>query len=398
MKKITFLYGLYVIIFYCFSVSAQDNKSFLQITNPKGQEVFKSGDSVNLQWMGDHKIEYLRVELSVDNGRHWECILNKIPAIVGVRKVNLPEDTINKTAMIKITDVNDSANSDISNTFSIKAKKNDKPKNNIHVLLLGSGDFETAFSSTPNKDTSSSASNSKTLSITNGTIGFIVTDSAKFELSSSISFSAVNDTVVNNYGSSVLIPKKGTGSIALSLRYNPWNVKNKNTFFKMLGFYTNLYVSNGLWGYATKLVPRGIIGQDTAWIRSYIPGNTSTVKTINYAFGLGVSLGFPSVSADEHKSLFKAELSFGYALRTIGGDITSLYDGYAYNHLLGTSQMVFSGFQWNVKLMYDNFSISAGIVHLFQTGGRGDITGLTTSQLLTSIEFRTLIKLFDLNL
>jgi len=407
MKKFVFLSIIIAFAFQLQQLISQDTsqviasiKPSINITNPKGLEYWKIDSVVSVNWMIENfdlnKSKYIKLEFSSNGGATWVLIIDKVLSIAGDYNLRVPKNIFdektdkaksNKKIRLRLTDAIDSNTYTISNEISV-TKNKEKEKTIVHGLLFGSGDFESAFS--PKKDT---ASMSKSTSIVNGSVGIILTDSSKFELSTSISIFSLSDTVVNNYGSSILIPKKGTISLGLNLSLTPFVFKI-GTFPVPLGFYANISVSNGLWGYDTlgleksdPNIPQPVI---------YRSGNRFNVKSVNYALGAGLLLSYPGKYAEKGvTSLFRFELSIGFAMRQIVGDVISHDNGRLYTSLLRTDKVSFLGFQWGAKIVYNHLSVGVGVINLYTKNDRQNIPGLTTSQILLNVEFRSLFKVFD---
>ena len=376
------------------------SESSLFITNPKGLENWKVDSVVSINWMinnsTDKEIDFIKLEYTIDNGKTWKIILYKVPAILGNYMWKIPKEIFeidtslskikskgNVFARIRISNIDDTSSFDVSNIVNI-TKPKVEDKTTLHALLFGAGDFISAFS--PKKDT---ASNSKTTSITNGTVGVLLTDSLHWNLSVGITIVSSSDTVVDNYGSSILSPKKGTASLGLNLTWMPFS---KLSFLTPLGFYLNMNASDGLWGYDTISTYR-----ENRLFVSYVPGNKFTVKSINYAFSSGFLLSYRGLLKDKvGVSTLGVYLSFGTVLRQVLGDVKSLNGGLVYNRLMNTNQSTFFGFQWGAKIIFNNFALSLSMLNLFATNDRPNVIGLTTNQLLLNFEFKTMVGIFDI--
>lgn len=113
------------------NVSNPDNKSespvvftiakSLDLISPNGSEQWEVGSLRNITWTRLPAISHIRLEYSIDNGLNWVSINNFVDASLLSFTWTVP-NALSTNCKIKITDVNNIANTDESqNTFSIVA-------------------------------------------------------------------------------------------------------------------------------------------------------------------------------------------------------------------------------------------------------------------------------------
>ena len=90
----------------------------LVITSPAGGEDVLIGDDISVTW-NSNNIDNLKIELTTDNGLTWNTLEAFYQAVSGSYTFRVPESPSNR-CRIKISSVEDTTFSDISNLFTIK--------------------------------------------------------------------------------------------------------------------------------------------------------------------------------------------------------------------------------------------------------------------------------------
>ncbi len=261
-------------------------------------------------------------------------------------------------------------------------KKNDEEqKEEKKVFLTLGGDFQNAVNVT---------NDSKSTSVTNGTVGVKVVKTKKVEKPHhaygkfvnewesflSITVASVSDTVKENYGSSILIPRKGVTSLTFQFTYyeilNPifGNSNGITNFLKFIDLNSYFNVSNALWK----------------------TSDSTVTKATNFAAGILLSYDFSKYAnlKDEKNTDITCSLGLGLCARSLVGDLSFKENDSLRTQLLGTEENVFGGLELKGEIGYKNLIISASYIYLF---GKNEVRGLSRGNLLSSFNFGADIRL-----
>ena len=102
----------------------------LNLTSPIGGEVWQSGTIKKINWIGLN-LGPVRLEYSLDNGVNWTNIISNISGSLGTYNWTVPVDTASNQVRIRISEISDPTNLDISEIFTI---------NRLQVLVPNGGE------------------------------------------------------------------------------------------------------------------------------------------------------------------------------------------------------------------------------------------------------------------
>ncbi|MCK4721345.1 hypothetical protein KAU08_11820, partial [bacterium] len=100
----------------------EESYSPIRVTSPNGDEIWKAQTSVEIMWEADPDVMNVRIELSLDAGLTWPLMIIDSTSNTGTFAWDpIPDSAIGENNHIRITNVDNPTESDISNgTFSVK--------------------------------------------------------------------------------------------------------------------------------------------------------------------------------------------------------------------------------------------------------------------------------------
>lgn len=254
------------------------------------------------------------------------------------------------------------------------------------VFLTITGDFQNA----------TSIQDTKNSSVTNGSIGMKIVDKKKetdlsthnggkvnklWEASISITLASTNDTIKENYGSSLLISKKGVTSAYFQvLIFEP---------FKKMRIFKNIPIVKEITDAILKYNDFGIyVGYSNAvWKKD----STFISKATNVAIGVYANYDFARyfIPKDLDNKDIKCSIGAGFTYRSIVGDLSFEKNDSLRMAIFGTDQRKFFGPELRATIGYKNFLVTASYIYLY--GDR--VEGLSRGQFLTSFSFSADVRL-----
>ncbi len=97
---------------YAFTINS------LNLSSPLGGEEYQAGTPINISWTGIN-LGLLQIDYSLNNGTDWIKIIDNINGDIRSYNWNIPSDTASNTAKIRIRELADTTNEDISPVFTI---------------------------------------------------------------------------------------------------------------------------------------------------------------------------------------------------------------------------------------------------------------------------------------
>ena len=254
------------------------------------------------------------------------------------------------------------------------------------VYITITGDFQNALS----------IQDSKNSSVTNGSIGMKIINRKKetdynthnggkvnnsWEASISITLASTNDTIKENYGSSLLISKKGvTSAYFQALIFEP---------LKKITLFNKIPIIKEITDAILKYNDFGIyVGYSNAvWKKD----STFISKATNVAIGVYTSYDFARyfIPKDKDNKNIKCSIGAGFTYRSIVGDLSFEKNDSLRESIFGTKQRKFFGPELRATIGYKNFLVNASYIYLY--GDR--VEGLSRGQFLNSFSFSADVRL-----
>ncbi|MBL7912718.1 MAG: T9SS type A sorting domain-containing protein [Bacteroidia bacterium] len=98
------------------STSASSN---IIISTPTANDAYPINTDVTIKWFKHLNTDTMKIEYSINNGTTWQLINDSVAADVGYYNWTVPSSLPNNNCLIKVTDINNVTQSDISDAFVI---------------------------------------------------------------------------------------------------------------------------------------------------------------------------------------------------------------------------------------------------------------------------------------